>query len=370
MKSLLDYFYEESLPSDFNDSLQACRRAWTAYGKNSKEKNAVALIESIAEEYQKSLPEPMREMDKEYKRTGHKPRDYHKNSILTRNYLGEAGHGLKPDIILRRKNLPSNLKLEDKWTEVEMMWELRSSPAEVDKEKTIRALLLKATALLQDQYAYRRARVVAVLLCKYKLRILIMDRSGAYLSQVVDVKGRPDLLIQAVLGFLLARDDRLGIEDLGDTDDFHLTVQGMEFRARRPPFVAPVYDRLVGRGTTCWRATWADESKRPSYWPNAQEEEFPLVIKSSWPHMDRMSEGSILGELKDERTVSPLIAFERVGTTKKAQMGGLSVLGVNKHFFSPAEANSNSDKQPQRSSNLGKSTKPKTAKPTEERIDD
>ena len=365
VRSLLKYFYKESLPTDFKDSLQACRPSWTAYGQDSKEANALALITSIVKEYRKSLSEPMR---KEYSYTGKKPRDYHDNSILTRNYLGEPGHGLKPDVILRRKNLPSDLKLKDKWTEVEMMWELKTSPDEVDKEKTIVALLLKATAVLQDQYAYRRTRVVAVLLCKYKLRILIMDRSGAYLSPMVDVKYRPDLLIRAVLGFLLARDDRLGIEYSGDTNDFHLTIQGIEFRARRPPFVAPVYDRLVGRGTTCWRATWADESKRPSHWPDAQEEEYPLVIKSSWPHMGRICEGSILQELKDEPTVSPLIAFERVGTTKKTQMGGLSVLGVNKHFFIPAEATWNSDKQPQRS--RGKSTKPKTAKPTEERIDD
>ena len=370
VRSLLKYFYQELLPPDFNDSLQACRPSWTAYGQDSQEENAFALIKSIAEEYRKNLPEPIREVDKEYKRTGEKLRNYHPNSISTTNYLGEAGYGLKPDVILRRKNLPSNLELEDKWTEVEMMWELKSSSDEVYKDKTIGALLLKGTAVLQDQYAYRRARVVAVLLCKYKLRILIIDRSGVYLSPVADVKDQPDLLIQAVLGFLLAPDNRLGVEYSGDTNDFHLTVQGIEFRAQRPPFVAPVYDRLVGRGTTCWRATWADESKRPSHWPDAQEEEFPLVIKSSWPHMGRMSEGSILRELKDEPTVSPLIAFNRIGTTGKTQMGGLSVLGVNKKFFFSAEATSNSEKQPQRSRNLGKSTKQKKVKPTEEGIHD
>ena len=100
-----------------------------------------------------------------------------------------------------------------------MMWELKKSSDEVDKEKTIGALLLKGMAVLQDQYPYQRARVVAVLLCKFKLRILIMDRSGAYFSPVVDVEDQPDLLIRTVLGFLLAQDNHLGIEYSGDTDD-------------------------------------------------------------------------------------------------------------------------------------------------------
>ena len=370
VRSLLDHFYKEQLPPDLNDSLQACRPSWAAYGEQSGQDNAFSLITSIVEEYRKSLPEPRRKISKEYRFTGDQPRAYHENSISTTTSLGVPGHELKPDVILRRINLPSDLKLEDKWTEVEMMWELKSSPDEVDKEKTIGALLLKGTAVLQDQYAYRRARVVAVLLCKFKLRILIMDRSGAYLSPVVDVEDRPDLLIRTVLGFLLAQDDRLGIEYSGDTDDFHLTVQGIEFRARRRPFAAPVYDRLVCRGTTCWRATWADESKRPSHWPDAREEEFPLVIKSSWPHKGRMSEGSILQMLKDEPTVSPLIAFERVVTTEKTQMDGLSVLGVNKHFFISAEATSDYNVQPQSSGNTGKSAKHKKVKPAEERVDD
>ena len=369
VRSLLDYFYEKPLP-DLNGPLQACRPSWTAYGKESSKDNAFALIESIAEEYRKSLLDPIRGMDKEYRRTGNQDCCYHQNSISTRISLGDPGHTLKPDVILRRRNLPSNLELKDKWAEVEMVWELKESPEEVDKEKTIGALLLKGTAVLQDQYAYRRARVVAVLLCKFRLRILIMDRSGAYLSPVVDVKDHPNLLIRTVLGFLLAQDDRLGIEYLGDNNDFHLTVQGIEFRARRRPFVAPVYDRLVGRGTTCWGATWADESKRPSHWADAQEEEFPLVIKSSWPHKGRMSEGSIPRELKDEPTVSPLIASERVGTTEKTQMGGLSVLGVNKHFYFPVTVILDHYRRTQSSSNIGKSIKPQKVEMIEERVDD
>ena len=72
--------------------------------------------------------------------------------------------------------------------------------------------------------------MVAVLLCKFKLRILIIDRSGAYLSPVVDVEDQPGLLIRTVLGFLLAHNDRLGIEYLGDNNNnFYLTVQGIEF---------------------------------------------------------------------------------------------------------------------------------------------
>ena len=204
VRSLLEYFYEKPLPSDFNDSLQACRPSWTAYGQTSKEENVFSLIKSIVEEYRKSLPEPMREMGKEYMRTGHIHRPHHQNSISTRIHLGEPGNGLKPDVILRRKNLPRELKLKGKWTEVEMMWELKESSDEVNKETTIGAILLKGTPVLQDRYTYRRARVVAVLLCRFKLRILIMYRSGAYLSPVVDVEDQLNLLIRAVLGFLLA----------------------------------------------------------------------------------------------------------------------------------------------------------------------
>ena len=69
-----------------------------------------------------------------------------------------------------------------------------------------------------------------------------MDRSGAYLSPAVDVEDQPSLLIQTVLGLLLARDDHLGVVHSGDTNNFHLTVQGIEFRAWRQPFAAPVYD--------------------------------------------------------------------------------------------------------------------------------
>ena len=71
-----------------------------------------------------------------------------KTQILTKNYLGQPDHELKPDVILRRKSLSSNLDLEDKWTEVKIMWELKESP------KIIGALLLKSTIVLQDQYAY------------------------------------------------------------------------------------------------------------------------------------------------------------------------------------------------------------------------
>ena len=121
---------------------------------------------------------------------------------------------------------------------------------------------------------------MVALLYKFKLLILIMDRFDVYLLPVVNVKDQPNLLIQLVLGIFLAQDNELGIEYSGNFNDFHLTVQGTKFWAQCWPFVASIYNQLVGCGTTCWRATWANESKRPLHWPDAQEEEFPLVIES------------------------------------------------------------------------------------------
>ena len=56
--------------------------------------------------------------------------------------------------------------------------------------------------------------------------------------------------------------------------------------------------------------------------------------------------------------MSPLIAFERFGTTEKTQIGGLLVLGINMEPTS------------QSSSNIRKSLKPKKVKPSEEWVDD
>ena len=67
-----------------------------------------------------------------------------------------------------------------------------------------------------------------------------------------------------------------------------------------------------------------------------------------------MSEVSILQMLEDESTVSPVIAFERVGTTERTQMGGLSVIGVNKHLFISVQATSDYNVQPQSSSDIWK----------------
>ncbi len=136
---------------------------------------------------------------------------------------------------------------------------------------------------------------------------MIFDRSGGCASKPFNIVSDPRLFIRIVVGCLIVDDASLGFTMPDSENTFRLTLGGIKFVVQRQPFVVPAFDTLITRGTTCWRAKWADE--RPSGWPSVERDEWPLVLKSSWPYIKRPHEGHLLHRLRGDPAVPEVIAW-------------------------------------------------------------
>ncbi len=136
---------------------------------------------------------------------------------------------------------------------------------------------------------------------------MVFDRSGGCASVPFDITCKIRLFVQVIVRRLVTDDAMLSFTMPDADDTFQLTLNKIAFLVQRQPFVVPAFHSLVTRGTTCWRAKWAGES--PVGWPSENEDESPLVLKSSWPYGEHQHKGDILHGLQNDRSVPKIIAW-------------------------------------------------------------
>ncbi len=125
-----------------------------------------------------------------------------------------------------------------------------------------------AAAMLQDQFGYRRSHALAALLCGKLFRLTVYDCCGGGVTPAFDIRKNSNSFFNCKVAFLTVNEMRLGLVGGSAADTFSPSLGGKNFVVAREPNRVPPYDHLLSRGTTCWRATWA-QGHRPTDWPDA-----------------------------------------------------------------------------------------------------
>ncbi|KAI9780023.1 MAG: hypothetical protein M1816_003194 [Peltula sp. TS41687] len=124
----------------------------------------------------------------------------------------------------------------------------------------------------------------------------VLDRSGLYSGEKIDVRKDPNHFIRIMAGYALMSDDELGLNTYikEDTVGKYILFRGDDERKEGKLYLEdrPIaFQRaIVCRGTTCYRA------KRPN------SESWEFVVKFSWRSDKRPAEGDLL-RLAKERNV-------------------------------------------------------------------
>jgi hypothetical protein len=184
-----------------------------------------------------------------------------------------CGQNLKPDVIMRDANVVTNTATKP-WSIVQAFIDLKEKPEIV--RGWFDSAVLKLTCIIQDQYGYRRSHAVGASLYGTQMTHYVVDRSGVCVSHPFDIAADPHKFLRCIAGFLVLDEARLGFRSPDDHDSFKVTFNKKEYIVQRAPFVVPAFDKLVGRGTTCWRAKWANREERPDGWAKEEDEEWPL----------------------------------------------------------------------------------------------
>ncbi len=328
----LDDAFLDHIIADVDVPLAVRRRVlrsdeWTVYtshtgvalSNNERQNQAIALITRIVETYRSCFDSnPLR---KEYVDSSGSEVRYHTSSVapLVDSPERVANKNLKPDMYSRLiPAFQSRGDIDQPWAEVEMMWELKSNKNKInDSSAVFWPTALKAAALLQDQFGYRRTHVLAALLCGNLFRLAVYDRCGGGVTPAFDIKENPDRFISCTIAFLTVDERRLGLVGGSAADTFSLSLGGKNFVVAREPIRVAPYDHLISRGTTCWRATWAP-GYRPTEWPDATADPWPLLLKAAWQYDGRKPEWTFLETLNDERGIPELIGHGNSWTTDGA----------------------------------------------------
>ncbi len=221
-----------------------------------------------------------------------------------------SGNDLKPDVIMHAADVATNVGRK-RWSIVQLLLDLKSRMSSKTARVRFYSKLLKNTIIFQDQYGYRRSHVVGASLYGNFMTHYVFDRSGVTISNSFDISKVPERFLRCIAGFLVLDEARLGFRSPDTPDFFKITFDSTEYIVQRAPFVVPAFDRLLGRGTTCWRAKWANKKDRPEGWASEEDEEWPLVLKSSWQYVVRREEGSYLKELENEPGVPDLVSYRK-----------------------------------------------------------
>ncbi len=183
----------------------------------------------------------------------------------------------KPDMLLMQGDEPS-------WKYVLVPMEKKNLDSADDTESTSLAI----AKYVRQVFHYQPARrfVLAVTLCRSKLRLWEFDRLGAVTSEAIIIHEKPELFVSILIALLDMGREQLGF-DLG-LDDFdnkrHVIIKGEDNATERLMIEKAVQKPwcIVGRATTCWVAH------------SEQDPEKMFVVKDSWQYVDRPHEGELL----------------------------------------------------------------------------
>lgn len=172
------------------------------------------------------------------------------------------------------------------WKDVLVVGELKRS------DKKDKALWLQVGSAVRNVFAHqpRRLFVHAFTLTGTEMETWIFDRSGPYSGATFDIHKEPEKFIQVMCGYLMMRDDELGLESVTQEKNgaLFISMPTVEREKKRrfelDPDPIALQRAIVCRGTSCFLAKAVGTT------------EFNTVIKFSWPSNMRPPESTLLNK--------------------------------------------------------------------------
>lgn len=137
-------------------------------------------------------------------------------------------------------------------------------------------------------------------LCGSTMRVLKFDRAAVYTSHSFDICLDFRRFVVVMLGYFLMSKEELGLDTTicqdGQRQYISVTLGGQQERF----YIQEMVFRqqcIIGRGTTCWKATYNGET---------------YVIKDSWQYEEKDNEGELLTKVKGVPNVAGCYHHETV----------------------------------------------------------
>ncbi|KAF6742770.1 hypothetical protein DFP72DRAFT_159385 [Ephemerocybe angulata] len=189
-----------------------------------------------------------------------------------------------------------------------------ASPIDVNLEQQSNEKYQVAQAAFYSKQIYteqpNRNFIRSLFVTEKNLRLIHYDRSGLYVSPLVNIHRDPCTFIRLVLGLTSTKEDVLGLDTsiqwttdpltgvkIGGTIET-IGTNGQtvvyDLKMDRPPFIRRT---ILGRGTTCWYATH----------PGTGDE---VVIKDAWRSHNKASESVFLAAAQGVEGVVQMVSFQ------------------------------------------------------------
>lgn len=173
---------------------------------------------------------------------------------------------------------------------VRVFGEINSNHSSTESEDVLR-FCESARQVFQDPTQSTRRFLHGFQICGSMMELWVFDRSGAYSSDKLNIRQRPDLLIQTIASYMMMNDEEVGFNPFIQLDGLkrYIAFRGIDgnerFYLEEKPIATPQY--IVGPGTTCY-ASRGLTSKFPEY-----------VVKFAWREGEGHTERELLESTKD-----------------------------------------------------------------------
>lgn len=196
---------------------------------------------------------------------------------------------------------PSNEKAEgdalDAWSDILVIGELKSNPAEANRTSTVVDLATYAREVFRAQ---ARRYILGFSLCGFIMTLWQFDRSGISGALPFDINKNGSQFVYVMLGFLRMDNLQLGF-DITIQHNLSIAKQSVEVQfveitlngKLERLFLAKKFRNtpmLTGRATTCWEAYQENDPSKEAF-----------IVKDSWQFVERSEEGELFKEATDKK---------------------------------------------------------------------
>ncbi|KAH8732082.1 hypothetical protein GQ44DRAFT_273164 [Phaeosphaeriaceae sp. PMI808] len=215
-------------------------------------------------------------------------------------------HERQLDLFVKRCSVPTNKP--HNWGDILVVGELTCS----SKKDSWSEKFLQLAVYVREVFAKQPLRrfVHGFLLFGTEMQLWVFDRSGAYSSDLFDIREKPERFICAIAGYVLMSDEELGLDAFVQRDSWQATIAmanatsegDMVLMLEPSPFI---FQRsIVSRGTACHR-TMDGES----------------VVKFSWRSAERRAESDLLKSARGSAGVARLVCARDLTSIKELRSG-------------------------------------------------
>jgi Fungal protein kinase len=210
------------------------------------------------------------------------------------------------DLLVKRRTCAEKSKHD--WKDVLVIGEHQAST------RDWKAKFFQLCRYVRDIFSAQPTRrfVHAFTLLETSMELWVFDRCGAYSSGVFNIHDQPQMLVRALVGYVMMSDEELGVDTFiirdGETQRVKviedITGKEMELELELNPIV--LQNAVVCRGTTCFR------SKDGMH-----------VVKLSWPSDHRPPEATHLRLARDRgvKGMAQLVGCHDIASTKVMRDG-------------------------------------------------